>query len=103
MGPNGPYIAWSSVVCHQLHILYLTVFVGRPAGIFLLYTSRFYPYFIMFITKTEFYEFLYGTRIGLSKPPPFLKFRSSDGFIIATIALAVFTVRNCIIAIGLIT
>jgi hypothetical protein len=44
-------------------------------------------------TKAGFYTFLYGTRIGDADAPPFLKFRSSSSFIIATIIIAVFTVR----------
>ncbi|KAG0651243.1 putative MFS-type transporter [Hyphodiscus hymeniophilus] len=35
--------------------------------------------------------FVYGTRIGNAPPPPFLRFRSSNYFIIGTISLAVFT------------
>ena len=45
------------------------------------------------ITKAGLYTFIYGERIGDAKAPPFLKFRSSNALIIATIAIAVFTVR----------
>lgn len=44
-------------------------------------------------TKAGLYTFIYGTRIDNADPPPFLKFRSSSSFIIATITIAVFTVR----------
>lgn len=39
-------------------------------------------------TKAGFYTFVYGTRVGDAKAPPFLKQRSSSLFIILTIALA---------------
>lgn len=42
-------------------------------------------------TKAGFYTFLYGERIGDAAAPPLLKLRSSSSFIIATIAIAVFT------------
>jgi hypothetical protein len=42
-------------------------------------------------SKDSIYTFVYGTRIGNSKPPPFLSFRSSSFFIIGTISLAIFT------------
>ncbi|KAE8442556.1 hypothetical protein EG329_003043, partial [Mollisiaceae sp. DMI_Dod_QoI] len=42
-------------------------------------------------SKNDFYTFVYGTRIGDANAPPFLKLRSSNSFIVATIAIAVFT------------
>jgi len=43
-------------------------------------------------TKDGFYTFIYGTRVGNAPPPPFLAFRSSKAFIIATVVIAAFTV-----------
>ncbi|TVY46939.1 putative MFS-type transporter [Lachnellula occidentalis] len=43
------------------------------------------------ITKAGLYTFIYGERVGDAAAPPFLKFRSSNALIIATIAIAVFT------------
>jgi hypothetical protein len=43
-------------------------------------------------TKAGFFTFVYGTRVGDADAPPFLKLRSSNYFIILTIALAIFTV-----------
>jgi hypothetical protein len=57
-------------------------------GLHLLYVT--YP--AMF-TKAGLYTFIYGERVGDAKAPPLLKFRSSNALIIATIAIAVFTVR----------
>ncbi|KAF4637722.1 hypothetical protein G7Y89_g342 [Cudoniella acicularis] len=42
-------------------------------------------------TKADFYTFIYGERVSDAPAPLFLKFRSSNAFIIATIAIAVFT------------
>ncbi|KUJ16200.1 MFS transporter-like protein [Mollisia scopiformis] len=42
-------------------------------------------------SKNDFYTFVYGTRIGNSNAPSFLKLRSSNSFIVATIVIAVFT------------
>jgi len=44
------------------------------------------------ITRAGLYTFIYGERVGDAAAPPFLKFRSSNALIIATIAIAVFTV-----------
>lgn len=44
------------------------------------------------LTKAGVYTFFLGTRVGDAAAPPFLKFRSSSAFIIATISLAIFTV-----------
>ncbi len=46
------------------------------------------------MSANGFYTFLYGMRIGDAKAPPFLKYRSSNLFITATVALAVFTVST---------
>jgi hypothetical protein len=46
------------------------------------------------VSKNGFYTFVYGTRIGDADPPAFLKTRSSNSFIVATIAIAIFTVRR---------
>ena len=45
------------------------------------------------ITRAGLYTFIYGTRINDADPPPLLRLRSSSSFIIATIVIAVFTVR----------
>lgn len=45
------------------------------------------------VTKAGLYTFIYGTRIDQADPPPLLRFRSSSSFIIATIVIAVYTVR----------
>lgn len=47
-------------------------------------------------TKSGFHTFIYGERVKDAEAPPFLKFRSSNALIIATIAIAVFTVRICL-------
>lgn len=44
------------------------------------------------ITSAGLYTFVYGTRIDDADPPPLLRFRSSNSFIIATVVIAVFTV-----------
>jgi len=45
-------------------------------------------------TKAGLYSFIYGKRIGNATAPAFLRLRSSNSFIIGTIAIAVFTVRR---------
>jgi hypothetical protein len=55
-------------------------------------TPSFVFYSTMF-TKSGFYTFIYGERVGDAKAPPLLKLRSSNALIVATIAIAVFTVR----------
>jgi MFS family permease len=42
-------------------------------------------------SRDGFYTFLYGEKVGNSKPPLFLNIRSSNAFIITTISIAVFT------------
>ncbi|CZR63450.1 related to vesicular amine transporter [Phialocephala subalpina] len=42
-------------------------------------------------SKNDIYTFIYGTRIGNADAPAILTFRSSNSFIVATIAIAVFT------------
>jgi hypothetical protein len=44
------------------------------------------------LTTAGLYTFIYGTRIDDADPPPLLRFRSSNSFIIATVVIAVFTV-----------
>ncbi|KAH9220170.1 MFS transporter-like protein [Leptodontidium sp. 2 PMI_412] len=43
------------------------------------------------VTADGFRTFVYGTRVGNTGPPPFLKIRSSKAFITCTVAIAVFT------------
>lgn len=43
------------------------------------------------LTKAGFLTFIYGTRIDNAAAPTLLKFRSSNGFIVASIAIAIFT------------
>jgi hypothetical protein len=46
---------------------------------------------IMF-NKVALSTFISGLRIQDARPPPFLRFRSSNAFIVATVVIAVFTV-----------
>lgn len=45
------------------------------------------------VSRAGLYTFIYGTRIDDADPPPLLRLRASSSFIIATIVIAVFTVR----------
>jgi hypothetical protein len=49
------------------------------------------PSKIMF-NKVALFTLISGLRVQDAGPPPFLRFRSSNAFIVATVVIAVFTV-----------
>jgi hypothetical protein len=107
-----PHFAWISLgqaptksLTHHTQILgcikaesSLSISASHPSigilsiGLKLQVVFRSYSNSVIMFSTANLYSFFNGRRVGNAKAPHLLKLRSSNAFIITTIALAVFTV-----------